>query len=103
MSQKPEEHLRGVFCTLSKIDLVRASHIVRAEGRSDCESKVIKLAVGMDVTFWMAHLGADTVEDDLFECSIEWIAKGIEIWKDAREASDKTDVCGKVHISDTVT
>eukprot|EP00493_Phyllostaurus_siculus_P003653 UN03668 len=55
----------------------------------DCESKVIKLAIGMDVTLWMAHLGADTVEDDLFTCSIEWIGKGLDIWSDARKASDK--------------
>eukprot|EP00493_Phyllostaurus_siculus_P008067 UN08162 len=65
----------------------------------DCESKVIKLAIGMDVTLWMAHLGADTVEDDLFTCSIEWIGKGLDIGSDARKASDKTDIS---HIKDSL-
>eukprot|EP00493_Phyllostaurus_siculus_P025620 UN25965 len=50
---KGAEQLGYMFHTLA--DTFAASHIVRAEGGSDCESKVIKLAVGMDVTFWMTH------------------------------------------------
>lgn len=75
-------------------DSFSGAHVIREQPESNATASIeacgalrVRNAISMDVVNWQRHVSTDKAQDILYECTILYSAKVVQLWADARAAT----------------